>query len=131
MLTFTIDERDCTPIEDLDTADLQEAHMALDADIQRAAQQLLLIEAELVRRGEEEDNPPDPEPDSDLWDADDDDRSMFADPGGTSALRAASPSNPRNLPCPNCGAPNRLTPKDVALGYQCNDCAIRLEWGCD
>jgi hypothetical protein len=27
----------------------------------------------------------------------------FADPGGNSALRRASASNPRNLPCPNCG----------------------------
>ena len=38
---------------------------------------------------------------------------MFADPGGESALRAATPSNPRNLPCPNCEQPNRLTPADV------------------
>ena len=41
---------------------------------------------------------------------------QFADPGGKSALRAASKSNPRNLPCPSCGEPNRLTPKDKALG---------------
>jgi hypothetical protein len=40
-------------------------------------------------------------------DRDDDDRSDFADPGGRSALRAATRSNPRNLPCPNCGAENR------------------------
>ena len=33
----------------------------------------------------------------------------FADPGGHSALRAATPRNPRNLPCPNCKQPNRLT----------------------
>src|SRR5208282_4777896 len=26
----------------------------------------------------------------------------FADPGGRSALRAATPTNPRNLPCPTC-----------------------------
>lgn len=51
----------------------------------------------------------------------------FADPGGNSALRAASPRNPRNLPCPTCGAPNRLTPKDVRLGYQCDACANRDE----
>ena len=51
----------------------------------------------------------------------------FADPGGRSALRAASRDNPRNLPCPNCGAPNRLTPRDVALGYQCDDCADAAE----
>lgn len=54
-------------------------------------------------------------------------RSEFMDPGGNSALRAASPANPRNLPCPNCGEPNRLTPRDRALGYQCDTCADRAE----
>lgn len=53
----------------------------------------------------------------------------FADPGGRSALRAASKRNPRNLPCPTCGAPNRLTPADRALGYQCDACADRAEFG--
>lgn len=53
----------------------------------------------------------------------------FADPGGNSALRAASARNPRNLPCPTCGAPNRLTPADVARGYQCDTCADRAESG--
>ena len=62
---------------------------------------------------------------------DEEDYSDFADPGGNSALRAASPSNPRNLPCPTCGGENRLTPKDVSLGYQCNSCADRAERGCD
>jgi len=66
---------------------------------------------------------------SEAWffgqDGDDD----FADPGGRSALRAASRKNPRNLPCPTCGQPNRLTPKDRALGYQCNACADRDERG--
>lgn len=62
------------------------------------------------------------------WD-DEDWRLEFADPGGTSALRAAGPGNPRNLPCPTCGAPNRLTPKDRALGYQCDSCADRDERG--
>jgi hypothetical protein len=56
-------------------------------------------------------------------------RLEFADPGGNSALRAATDDNPRDLPCPNCGAPNRLTPKDVALSYQCNACADALEGG--
>jgi hypothetical protein len=55
--------------------------------------------------------------------------SEFADPGGNSALRAATPSNPRNLPCPNCGQENQLTPKDRDLGYQCNECADKLERG--
>lgn len=53
----------------------------------------------------------------------------FADPGGKSALRAASKRNPRNLPCPTCGEANRLTPKDKALGYQCDSCADRDEGG--
>lgn len=47
----------------------------------------------------------------------------FADPGGRSALRAASPSNPRNQPCPTCGRKNVLTPADVRRGYQCDRCA--------
>lgn len=51
----------------------------------------------------------------------------FADPGGRSALRASSRTNPRNRPCPNCGRKNVLTPKDVALGYQCNTCADAAE----
>lgn len=53
----------------------------------------------------------------------------FADPGGTSALRAAGPSNPRVHPCPTCGSPDRLTPADVARGYQCDPCADRAEHG--
>lgn len=53
----------------------------------------------------------------------------FAEPGGRSALRAASKRNPRNLPCPTCKEPNRLTPADRALGYQCNACADRTERG--
>jgi hypothetical protein len=53
----------------------------------------------------------------------------FANPGGTSALRAATPSNPRNRPCPTCGGANRLTPADVAAGYQCDPCADRAERG--
>jgi len=57
----------------------------------------------------------------------DDDRMDFADPG--SALRAAGPGNPRNLPCPSCGAPNRLTPRDRALHYQCDECADLAERG--
>lgn len=52
---------------------------------------------------------------------------MFSDPGGRSALRRASRSNPRNLPCPTCGKPNRLTPADKAKGYQCDECADRDE----
>ncbi len=57
----------------------------------------------------------------------DGDRSEFAEPYGNSALRRTSRSNPRNRPCPTCGAKNRLTPKDVALGYQCDACADALE----
>jgi hypothetical protein len=53
----------------------------------------------------------------------------FADPGGNSALRAETSTNPRNLPCPTCGAPDRLTPADMRRGYQCDDCADRAERG--
>ena len=56
----------------------------------------------------------------------------FADPGGRSALRAASRRNPRNLSCPTCGRKNVLTPADRAKGYQCDNCADRAEglaWG--
>lgn len=52
---------------------------------------------------------------------------MFQDPGGNSALRRATRRNPRNLPCPTCKQPNRLTPADRARGYQCNACADREE----
>jgi len=53
----------------------------------------------------------------------------FQDPGGQSALRRATRKNPRNLPCPTCGEPNRLTPHDKSLGYQCDQCADQLEMG--
>jgi hypothetical protein len=56
-------------------------------------------------------------------------RIHFADPGGNSALRAATRSNPRNLPCPTCKQPNRLTPADRAAGYQCDGCADQVERG--
>lgn len=77
--------------------------------------------------------------DEDIEDDDDDDEYEFyeedeihfADPGGNSALRASSKSNPRNLPCPNCGTENVLTPADVALHYQCDRCADRAERGGD
>lgn len=62
-------------------------------------------------------------------DWDDEDRIEFADPGGNSALRAASAKNPRNLPCPTCGEPNLLTPADRARGYQCDGCADFDEGG--
>ncbi len=68
---------------------------------------------------------------SEKMDFDEDDDLDFADPGGNSALRAATPTNPRIHPCPNCGAEDRLTPKDVALGYQCDPCADRAERGFD
>jgi hypothetical protein len=60
-------------------------------------------------------------------DFDYEDRDDFADPGGRSALRAETEDNPRNLPCPNCGEENRLTPADRARGYQCDTCADQLE----
>jgi hypothetical protein len=62
-------------------------------------------------------------------DDDFDDDIQFADPGGTSALRAETADNPRNLPCPTCHEPDRLTPADRARGYQCDSCADRAERG--
>jgi hypothetical protein len=56
-------------------------------------------------------------------------RSVFADPGGNSALRAATRSNPRNLPCPECERPNMLTPEDRRRGYRCDICADLAESG--
>lgn len=53
----------------------------------------------------------------------------FADPGGQSALRAATRRNPRNRPCPTCGEANKLTPADVRRHYQCDGCADRAERG--
>jgi hypothetical protein len=70
--------------------------------------------------GDEEDDFDDPE--EDLIDG-----VGFADPGGESALRAATPRNPRNRPCPTCGEPNRLTPLDVANHYICDQCADQAE----
>lgn len=55
----------------------------------------------------------------------------FASPGSGSALRAATADNPRDLPCPTCGWPNRLTRIDQAHGYQCDSCANALERGLD
>jgi hypothetical protein len=70
------------------------------------------------------------------WPSDDDDHDdsharnqQFARPGSNSALRAAGPSNPRNLPCPTCRKPDRLTPADKARGYQCDTCADSIEGG--
>jgi len=59
----------------------------------------------------------------------DDDINYFAYPGEQSALRRASNKNPREYPCPTCGAPDRLTRIDHALGYQCDYCAERDERG--
>jgi hypothetical protein len=56
-------------------------------------------------------------------------RIRFANPGGNSALRAASRRNPRNLSCPTCGEANKLTPADKRQGYQCDACADRAEGG--
>lgn len=51
----------------------------------------------------------------------------FAQEG--SALRAATRDNPRDQPCPNCGAEDVLTRIDVQRGYQCDRCADQAERG--
>lgn len=61
----------------------------------------------------------------------DDEGFGFADPGGRSALRAASKKNPRNLPCPTCHRKNMLTARDRQLHYQCDICADAAEGGYD
>jgi len=53
----------------------------------------------------------------------------FADPGGRSALRAATHDNPRDRPCSTCGTENVLTRLDVQRGYQCDRCADQAERG--
>jgi hypothetical protein len=58
-------------------------------------------------------------------------RLEFARPGENSALRAATADNPRIFPCPTCERENRLTRKDVQLGYQCDSCADAAERGWD
>lgn len=56
-------------------------------------------------------------------------RSDYARPYSNSALRRVTRTNPRQHPCPTCKQPNRLTPADVARGYQCDQCANRAERG--
>jgi len=63
------------------------------------------------------------------YDCDAGDGYEFADPGGNSALRAASPSNPRIYSCPTCKRRRVLTRRDKELGNQCNACADRDEQG--
>ena len=58
-----------------------------------------------------------------------DDSIEFADPGGDSALRASSSTNPRVYNCPTCNGPNLLTAQDMFQGYQCNACAYAIERG--
>jgi hypothetical protein len=53
------------------------------------------------------------------------DRERFQYPGGSSALRRQTKNNPRNLPCPTCKQPNKLTPADVRSGYKCEECTNR------
>lgn len=76
---------------------------------------------------------PDYDDDRGIYPEDDDliDGVGFADPGGRSALRAATKENPRIHPCPTCRRPNRLTAIDVDRGYQCDRCADDAERGID
>jgi hypothetical protein len=65
---------------------------------------------------------PDYDPEDDLIDG-----VGFADPGGRSALRAATPDNPRDQSCPTCGRKNVLTRIDVQRHYVCDRCADAAE----
>jgi hypothetical protein len=68
--------------------------------------------------------------DDDFYDYDDADyREAMGFASDGSALRAETPTNPRNLDCPTCHTPNVLTPADRARGYQCDRCADAAE-GC-
>lgn len=125
------------PLESADEA-LQRmlSHQGADPEAERVIQE----RADWLRRfigrwehAEARDRVREPDP---PYDDDDDERTgrlgdgtYFANPGGNSALRAATKGNPRNLPCPTCGQPNRLTPADKARGYQCDSCADRDERG--
>lgn len=53
----------------------------------------------------------------------------FSDPGGRSALRAETETNPRIHPCPQCNRKNVLTTLDVSHKYVCDICADRNESG--
>lgn len=57
------------------------------------------------------------------------DGEFFADPGGESALRRETASNPRDSDCPTCGRKNVLTRADRRHGYQCDRCAEQTERG--
>lgn len=101
----------------------------------QAGEGLMIIddedEEEFLEDYDEEEEEEEEELVEDYEQYEEDDGIEFADPGGRSALRAASSDNPRNLPCPNCGRANRLTRKDRELGYQCDTCADRSEMGWD
>jgi hypothetical protein len=98
-----------------------ECEMALEEDESEVC--------DICREEMEEDGSTGPDFDPDGYDSYEDYNPGFACPGGNSALRAETPSNPRNLPCPTCGSPNKLTPADKKLGYQCDGCADRAERG--
>lgn len=96
-------------------------HMLVCGDNECRVEALGILHEQACEKAEEESDPDSPHH---LIDG-----VGFADPGGSSALRAATSGNPRNLPCPNCGEPDRLTPADRAAGYQCNACANIAEGG--
>jgi hypothetical protein len=111
----------------------RQAGIEKEVDAILQASSIKEMEEAMTRLEEEEEDASEDDSEEGYWDGqagmEDDDLSEFATPGGNSALRAASPSNPRNLPCPSCGEPNRLTPADKARGYQCDSCADQAERG--
>lgn len=72
----------------------------------------------------------DDDDDVDYGDYDEECAIEFADPGGRSALRAATKDNPRIYPCRTCGREEALTLIDIQCGYQCDQCADLAEGNC-
>lgn len=91
------------------------------------------MDAHIEREGEfDESFGDDPDDDSDIEDGVDDDFDdhngfEFTIPCCDSNIRDATPDRPRNLPCPTCCKPERLSAAEIVAGYECDECAHRVE----
>jgi len=52
---------------------------------------------------------------------------QLAEEYATRTGKAISEGDLSDVPCPNCGRKNQLTPKDRSLGHQCDHCADAAE----